>query len=216
MLARIMMMAGTPLATYIANASGGQSSMGFSLPASGAGGTVMAGDYMVVEYFSGTTISGGSGAAFTTSTFTGTKVSSRLIEPADLTTPFTFNVAGPYILYIIRGATSIGAAVRSGTLSGGTEYPTEVAGFTPSVGAVAIMGFAIAQAPTSTQAEVRWRIKGGVPFAGVFDVSDAELTTGWGYGVGLLTELSTYTGGPFALGTEDPVNTVTYRVHELF
>lgn len=216
MLARIMMMAGTPLATYIANASGGASSMGFSLPASGVGGTVLDGDYMVVEYFSGTTISGGSGAAFTTSTFTGTKVSSRRIEPSDLTTPFTFNVAGPYILYIVRGATSIGPAVRSGTLTGATEYPTEIAGFTPSVGAVAIMGFAIGQAPTSTQAEVRWRIKGGVPFAGVFDVQDVELTTGWGYSTGLLVDLNGYSGGPFAIGTEDAVNTLTYRVHELF
>lgn len=217
MLARILMMAGKPSAAYIAKQTGGQASTGFTMPASGLGGAVLAGDYMVIEYYDGITISGGAGAAFTTSSFSGTKVSSRLIQASDLTTPFTFSVAGPYILWIVRGATSMGPAVRSGSLTGSLDYPTSISGFTPSVGAVAIMGFVIGMGPTTgDQAEVYWYWKGGGARLGPFEVVGSELTFGWGYGSGLLVGLAGYAGGPFGIFTEDTVNTLDYRIHELF
>lgn len=212
-LARIIaLMATRKEAVFIANQSAGASSPGFTMPASGPGGAVLAGDFMVIEYYDGTTISGGAGVAFTTFTFTGTKVSYRQIQPGDLTTPFTFSAAGPYLLTVLRGPTSIGPAVRSGSFAADGS-PQSVAGFAPTPGAVAIMGFTIG---VGAPGEARFGFKGSPPgYVGPFDIVDNELTSGWGWSNGLLVELTTYFGAPFIV-YGSPSTGVTYRIYELF
>lgn len=212
MLARLIMMAGKPSNFFVANQSAGASSTGFTMPASGPGGDVLAGDFMVIEYYDAITIGGGAGVAFTTFTFAGTKVSYRQIQPGDLATPFTFSVAGPYLLTVLRGPTSIGTPVRSGsfTADGG---PQTVAGFAPTPGAVAIMGFTIG---VGTPGEARFGFKGSPPgYEGPFDIVDNELTSGWGWSNALLIEATTYTGSAFIV-YGSPGTGVTYRICELF
>lgn len=208
------MMAGQPPAVFIATKGGGGAATGFSLPTSGPGGVVVPGDFLIVEYYSGVTLAGGSGTAFTTSTFANTNISSRKIEADDLTTPFTFGSTSPYILMIVRGASSIGSAVRSGTLSGGLVYPTEIAGITPSVGAIGILGFA--NVTGSGTVEVYYHTKGDAGIPGPFDVVGAQLANVYGYAMGLLIDLGGYSGAPFSINTEDTANTITYRIHELY
>lgn len=212
MLARLIMMAGKPSNFLVAEQTGGATSTGFTMPASGSGGTVLAGDFMVIEYYDGTTISGGAGAAFTTFTFTGTKVSYRQILPDDFTTPFTFSVAGPYLLTVLRGPTSIGAPVRSGTFTADGSAQT-VAGFAPTPGAVAIMGFAIG---VGAPGEARFGIKTSPPgFDGPFDRSGYVGTSGWAWTNALLVEATTYSGSAFTVYGSTGTG-VTYRICELF
>lgn len=208
------MAAGQPPARYIAGQNGGATSTGFTLPASGPGGSVMVGDFLVVEYYGSYTLSGGSGVAFATSTFSNTKVSSRRIEAADLTTPFTLSSEGPYLLMIVRGPSSLGAAVRSGTLTGGLVYPTSIAGITPTVGAIGIMGFA--NAAGSGGVEVYYHAKTEVLIPGPFDVVRGEPANTYGYAMGVIADLGLYAGAPFSINTEDTANTITYRIHELY
>lgn len=208
------MAAGQPPARYIAGQTGGSSSTGFTLPSSGPGGPVLVGDLLVVEYFGGYTLSGGSGSAFTTLTFSNTKVSYRRIEADDLTTPFTLSSAGPYLLMIVRGPSSLGAAVRSGTLTGGLLYPTEIAGITPTVGAIGIMGFA--NAAGSGGVEVYYHAKNSAPYVGPFDTVLGVPASTYGYAMGLIADLGLYAGAPFSINTEDTANTITYRIHELY
>lgn len=213
-LVRLIMAAGQPPARYVAGQTGGPSSTGFTLPSSGPGGPVLVGDLLVVEYFGGYTLSGGSGSAFTTLTFSNTKVSYRRIEADDLTTPFTLSSAGPYLLMIVRGPSSLGAAVRSGTLTGGLLYPTEIAGITPTVGAIGIMGFA--NVAGSGSVEVYYHAKNSAPYVGPFDFVLAQGATTYGYAMGVIADLGLYAGAPFSINTEDTANTITYRIHELF
>ncbi|WP_374453818.1 hypothetical protein [Phenylobacterium sp.] len=213
-LVRLIMAAGQPPARFIAQRSGGPSSTGFTLPASGPGGPVLVGDFLVVEYYGSYTLSGGSGSAFTTLTFSNTKVSYRRIEAGDLTTPFTLSSAGPYLLMIVRGPSSLGAAVRSGTLTGDLIYPTEIAGITPTVGAIGIMGFA--NVTGSGGVEVYYHAKNEVTIPGPFDTVLGEPASTYGYAMGVIADLGLYAGAPFSINTEDTANTITYRIHELF
>lgn len=209
------MMSGQAVTYFVATQSGGASSTGFYVPVSGVGGTVRAGDFLMVEYYSGYNLSGGAGAAFTTSTFGGAKVSSRCLETGDLMTPFAFDGAGPYILMIVRGPSAMGPAVRSGTLTGSLVYPTEIGGIVRTSGAGAIIGFAVAQA-SSAGAEAYYHTKTDGIYPGPFDRVTSEIAHIFGYTMGILVDVGSYAGAPFNINTEDATNTIAYRIHELF
>jgi hypothetical protein len=124
-LARIVaMMAGKGSAAYVNSASHDEASSGVPIP-SGA----QVGDLLVVIYYSDRTLSGGSGAAWTTDTSVPqTKVSYRQLLADDLTVPIVQNAVGPVIVFVFRGPSQV--VVRDTLSYSGTT--TLYGGFTTS------------------------------------------------------------------------------------
>jgi hypothetical protein len=113
-LSRIVaMMAGQGFATFVGSASHNETSTGVPIPAA-----AQVGDFCVVIYYTSRTISGGSGAVWTTDTSVSqTKVSYRQLLADDLTVPIVQDNVGPVLVFVFRGP-SIIAPIDVETYSG--------------------------------------------------------------------------------------------------
>ncbi len=197
-LARILaMMAARKRAEFIGWAHGGEFATTASLPAG-----AKAGDLMVITYYDGATISGGSGTAFNTYSFTNTKVSFRVIEPGDLVNAINFSRTTPSITGVFRGPTSLSASVSNGNLT--ASHTTNVTGITPSANCIGIFGAASTATGVPTYQ---------IPPNGPMEQSSSRTTSGLGYGTGALVGIESYTPGTaFPVAADDAGKAYIYEL----
>lgn len=194
----LMMAASRASATFIGFDLGLEDEDVITLPVGAA-----AGDYMVVTYFSGRMIAGGSGTAFNTFSFTNMKVSHRLLEANDLTTPITLDSPSPFVVGVWRGPTGISSARSS--MNGAAQAPNVLPGFMPSAQAVAIVTIGHCEDSDVSFAIPPMENRSAVP------------SSGFGYGMAQLTNVAGYGGGDinFSTALEAIGEVVAARSYEL-
>lgn len=171
-------------------------------------------DFIVINYFNAITLSGGPGVSLQHKAGFGySKVSCGVIESGDPASAFTFSTAGPAIMGVWRGPTSMSDAISSLTSSGALDYNSGT-GFARSGAAVAIVAAGCVGGSGPTELYFRRKADGVDP--GPFDQSATQLTTGVSYAMAGITQIAGYVDNtPFRTNTEDVANTVYARFYEL-
>lgn len=205
-----MMMAARPFLTFRGISQGGSSSTTGSPHAD-----TEVGDFMMIQYFSGRTITQAAGAAaFDTITFGDTSVSSRRVTQEDLDGSFSFSAGTPYLCATVAGPTELSEAKTiysgSGVYDGVLYDHADIPGVTPSFNSAGLVMFAVTPTP-----EIAARLKDAAFYPGPFDHTAQQWTTGLSYAMGLVTDMAAYAPGTDFRATQSNNDGMVARVYEL-